>query len=586
MKWAYGVTTVLERFTDLLPRTLTSLALAGFENPRLFVDGITHIPQQYKELQQYHATFHYPKVRLFGNWIMSLWELYVREPTADRYAIFQDDFVTYKNLRQYLERCDYPRHGYWNLYTFPQNEKQYRGWYLSNQLGKGAVGLVFNNEAARLLLKHDHMVDRPLDANRGWRKVDGGIVSAFRKMGWQEWVHNPSLVQHTGAKSTIGNDGQEQASTFAGEGFDALTLLDTPPSAYAAKPTAGRHNRIGLVGFHCPTGLGELNRQIAAYTEINTWLVRPHSRYVTSPKPDNVDLIVCKTGQTSKVEQFVKSVDTICFAEQPYYDELVTLAKRHGKRLVCVPMQEWLPPGAKGWPQSVDLFICPTKQCYDQFYKILPCAYFPWPVDTQRFKYVQRTTCNHFLYIGGHGGWGGRKGVDMVKRAKELWPAMPLIVCCQENQDWPDGTKLLPPQVSNADLYSRGDVLLCPHSVDGLGLEPMEAMACGMPVVTTDGLPWNEIPAIGKIAATIEKRRVRRPVDWYIPSPESLVAICKDLLNTDISNPSLEARNWAESRSWHEHVGEFTRLIREGKPSQAAKASQEEAKIDQATATC
>ena len=40
MKWAYGITTVPSRRENLFERTLQSLAVAGFDNPRLFVDGV------------------------------------------------------------------------------------------------------------------------------------------------------------------------------------------------------------------------------------------------------------------------------------------------------------------------------------------------------------------------------------------------------------------------------------------------------------------------------------------------------------------------------------------------------------------
>lgn len=567
MKWAYGVTTVPDRFPDLLPRTLASLAQAGFDSPRLFVDGTLSIPNEYRDLCQYAASFRYPKVRTFGNWVLSLWELYLRDPTADRYAIFQDDFVTYKNLRQYLEQCSYPKHGYWNLYTFPVNEKQFSGWYLSNQNGLGAVGLVMNNEAARTLLASQHMVDRPLDPNRGWRAIDGGIVASFRKAGWQEWVHNPSLVQHTGDISSMGNGWQEKANTFKGEDYNALELIEQPITSTVNK---GGPNRIGLVGYNCNTGLGELNRQIATYSEIDIWFVKPHPRYPTNTPHPSVETMSCPMGRVDKLERFLRAVDTVVFCEQPYYTDIIDLAKKHGKRIVCVPMMEWMPPGARGWPQKVDLFICPTMHCYEQFAHVVPCVHFPWPVDTDRFKFKERKVCNRFLYLGGHGGWEGRKGVEVMQEAKKLWPEMPLVVRCQENSSgWPNGTEILPPTASNFDLYSEGDILIVPHSVDGLGLEPMEAMSCGLPVISTDGLPWNEIPAIAKIKAGSRNGKVRRPVTWYLPSALSIVEVCKSLLGQDISAKSAAARQWAESREWASLASKFDSLVRYG--SAAAK---------------
>lgn len=566
MKWSYGVTTVPSRFKDLLPRTLKSLAGAGFENPRLFIDGCKpeDIPQA---LRRYEITSHFPNLRTFGNWMTALWELYAREPKAERYAIFQDDFVTYKNLRQYLEDCDYPKRGYWNLYTFPQNEKNTSGWYLSNQLGKGAVALVFNNEAVRTILQSQHMVNRPLDPKRGWQTIDGGIVTGFKQAGWQEWVHNPSLVLHTGEVSSMGHKPYEDTNIFKGEEFDALNLIRTP--TVKINPVPRSRERIGIVGYNCNTGLGELNRQFAQYADASLWLVKPHPNVLTNPAHDNVDTMVCPQGNPNTIKKFCDRVDTILFAEQPYYNELIDIAKTLKKRLVCVPMMEWMPPGAKGWPQFVDLFICPTHHCYEQFQHVVPCVEFPWPIDTQRFSFKQRgPTCESFLYIAGHGGFKGRKGIDVVLAALKLWPEFPLTVISQVKEKWPKlpNLQVIPAAETNSDLYADCDVLVYPPSVDGLGLQPMEAMACGMPVISTNGLPWNEIPAIGKIAARQTRRTVRRPVDWYIPDAQSLVDNCKRLLGQDIAEESLRCRQWAEARSWDNLASDFASIVRTGNP--------------------
>lgn len=244
LKWSYGVTTVKLRKDDLLPRTLKSLSNAGFPNPRLFVDGDT----DWRAWKNHFTTLEITcrdKILTHGNWVLSAYELFIREPNADLYAIFQDDFITYKNLRSYLESCKYPdgntskaenvHRGYWNLYTFPENQKlipmagrtgrQAYGWFPSNQRGKGAVALVFNRECLLALLQSPHMMERPMSATRGWKAVDGGIVTGLRKAGWMEYVHNPSLVQHTGKVSSMRNKEHELAKSYQGEGYDALEIL-------------------------------------------------------------------------------------------------------------------------------------------------------------------------------------------------------------------------------------------------------------------------------------------------------------------------------------------------------------------------
>lgn len=233
MRWTIGLTTVPSRQATLLTRTLASLQLAGFTGlaaPRLFVDGAS----TGYEGMGLPVTYRDPLIRTFGNWLLGLNELYIREPTADRYAMFQDDFVTYTHLREYLESWPMPEKGYWNLYTFPCNQdrcpkdargQRGQGWFESDQLGRGAVALVFNQQAVKLLLRSQHMIDRPLDPQRGWRSIDGGISSAFKKEGWTEYVHNPSLVQHIGLESSMGNKSHPLAPSFRGEEYDARNLF-------------------------------------------------------------------------------------------------------------------------------------------------------------------------------------------------------------------------------------------------------------------------------------------------------------------------------------------------------------------------
>ena len=236
IRWVYGVTTVKERLHTLLPRTLESLKAAGFDLPRLFVDDdcdCSHLTAE--------VTVRSPRIRTFGNWALGLMELLVRHPEADRYAMFQDDFVTYRNLRQYLESVPYPEKGYQNLYTFPSNQELAQGkigFYEARELesgyvyhgkkqqtGRGAVALVFSKEAVTTLLSEPHFVTKPLDVHNPWKRVDGCVVTAMNKAGWREYVHNPSLVQHTGKESSMENPQHLQATSFRRGDFDALDLL-------------------------------------------------------------------------------------------------------------------------------------------------------------------------------------------------------------------------------------------------------------------------------------------------------------------------------------------------------------------------
>ena len=232
IRWAYGVTTTLQRIDELLPQTLSSLQEAGFAKPHLHVDGDADGQRWMSKFDISSITMHYPSIRTFGSWETLLRVLFFREPNADRYAIFQDDLLAIRNLRQYLEKCEYKEKTYWNCYSFPSNEKLAlkqesftTGWYDSNQQGKGAVGLVFSREAVLDLTATRYMAERPMSAVRGHKSVDGGIVSALKEIGYKELCHRPSLLQHTGMVSSMGNRPQPQAPSFPGQNFDALSLL-------------------------------------------------------------------------------------------------------------------------------------------------------------------------------------------------------------------------------------------------------------------------------------------------------------------------------------------------------------------------
>ena len=631
MLWSYGMTCVPSRLNTTALKTLRALTAAGFESPRLFVDGPGGIPEPYCHLE---VTQHVPRLRTFGNWVTAAWELYIRSPRADRYAIFQDDFVTYQNLRLYLEKSPYPKNSYLNLYVYPSkhNDKERDiGWFEAEQKGLGAVALVFDNRSMRQLLQAMHLVDRPFNAygtKKEYKSVDGAIVTALNKANIKEYCHNPSLVQHIGMQSSMGNGVHPQAKTFRGETYNALSLVpsikppeprkrkskpkktgskamsdydliypdpntpsvasntleeetavETPPTAEkpletpleASKPapketgtanTRKRRIKIGLLGYSCRSGLGELNRQIATYADIDTWYIKYHGRLQTVNPPPEVDPIFCK-GQVDerKLSYFVKSHDVIIFCETTYYRELVPLAKKHGTKLVWIPMQEWAPEDLKGWPQDVHLTLCPTKYCYEQFCDKVYSIHFPWPVDLARFAFKQRHKVEKFLFLNGNGGIKGRKGADVVSAAKKLWPEMPLIVQTQKSLDIP-GVEVLKEKDKNHSLYEQGDVLINPAKVDGIGLQRLEALCCGMPVISTDGQPWDESPTIGTIAATKSTMKIARKTDWFEPSPQSLVDVCKELLGKDISMESQEARTWAENHSWEDSAEYFNNLVR------------------------
>ncbi len=228
MNWICGVTTVHER-KAVFEETLRGVKKAGFPDPYYFRDDE-------------------PRLRPYGNWLVALLELWIRNPTADRYAVFQDDVLFYSGVREYLDSCAFPDFGYWNLYTaHVSNEDMLygkpNGWHESAlcdvnnktlQVGKGALALVFSREGVLTLLTQRHVYARMQDSDKGHLSIDGAVVHSMNMAGWKEYIHKPTLVQHMCVPTTIervNRAGQivrrkhVPAHTWKGEDFDARSLI-------------------------------------------------------------------------------------------------------------------------------------------------------------------------------------------------------------------------------------------------------------------------------------------------------------------------------------------------------------------------
>lgn len=239
--WAVGVTTVFER-SDIVLKTLHSLELAGFEKPRLFIDGIERA--SIAMLNSYKIATRYPKVGAFGNWILGLWELYLRNPTATRFAMFQDDILLCKNARQFVEKTAHSPKGYWSLYCSAHFEKRnecnvqigYTNRWLRSNLygegkfvGQGALALVFTKDAVEKILTSQLVFAKPQQSGNptvNTMNIDGVVYRAMKNAGFMEYVHVPSLVQHVGRDSTLKEKKPfVESTTFPGVDFDCLGLL-------------------------------------------------------------------------------------------------------------------------------------------------------------------------------------------------------------------------------------------------------------------------------------------------------------------------------------------------------------------------
>jgi len=225
MRWAVGLTTVPGRAATTLPRTLRSLAWAGFPSPHLFIDKCREEDWRGPGNRR---TFHEDWIGIFGNWWLGAWELFIRNPKSDRYVMCQDDVVFCRNVCRYLEMSPYPESGYQNLILYPDNAiyaNEGEWSRVGGRRGLGAQCLVFSHDAFFKLLTSEYLGSKPTWQNRH-DGIDGAISDAMLHAGWFECVHSPSLVCHIPGESAAKNRMQPETANFPGVEFDAMSLLN------------------------------------------------------------------------------------------------------------------------------------------------------------------------------------------------------------------------------------------------------------------------------------------------------------------------------------------------------------------------
>lgn len=151
-----------------------------------------------------------------------------------------------------------------------------------------------------------------------------------------------------------------------------------------------------------------------------------------------------------------------------------------------------------------DFLICNTKRHFSVFNKHKQCYYIPWGTDIDLYKFNENSSDQiRFFHSAG---MSNRKGTDVLIDAfidGELYRNSKLIIHTQipieklTNYSVDSlnehNISIIEKTVSAPGLYYMGDVYVYPTTLDGLGLTMYEALSSGLPVITTDCPPMNEV---------------------------------------------------------------------------------------------
>lgn len=158
---------------------------------------------------------------------------------------------------------------------------------------------------------------------------------------------------------------------------------------------------------------------------------------------------------------------------------------------------------------SYDFLICNTRRHYSAFEWHPQVFYVPWGTDTNLFcpKNNSSIKSSWVTFFHSCGVSPNRKGTDLVIKAfSQLNGSARLILHSQTNLKnfYPNLKELIGALEKNErlicyektiqapGLYHMGDVYVYPSRLDGIGLTIAEALACGLPVITTDCPPMSE----------------------------------------------------------------------------------------------
>ncbi|HEY2157754.1 MAG TPA: glycosyltransferase [Isosphaeraceae bacterium] len=562
--WAVGVITA-PRSVPTLHLTLRGLDAAGFGPVRIFAEPGSWIPP---EAGRHRVDLHPGRLGNFANFYNALTTLYRDNPGARCIALFQDDVVAAAGLKAWCEAELWPQGaGLVSLFTPRAHADDRAGWRLHSPgyyRVYGAQALAFRRDVLEAFLADPHA----LREVRSGRRADDAVLAAWAaRRGTPIAYHTPSLVQHIGMVSSLFKQGPDRR-VFA----DAVASVDRIASW---SPPPRSRGRVGLVGWNTRTGLGYQNHDLARHLGVDRWLVPPHP-YCPDPVDGDpgcgVDHIKGRI-EPDAIRDWLDGLDWVVFIERPYLPGLAHLARQMQVGVACVPNWEWLGPRLN-WLSYVDLMICPTRHTHAlaldwrrRYGFGWETRLVPWPVDTDRFRFIPRRRCERFVFANGWGGKPGRrldgsttsygrKGLELIVAAARAAPRLPFIVYSQHRKlpRLPRNIELRPAPDDNRRLYDDGDVCVQPSHFEGLGLQLLECQAAGMPLVTTDAPPMNEyrpLAAIPTVGTEVIQIHVEQPVASNLMGVADLMRILDGLLGSDIAEASRRARAFIErEHSW------------------------------------
>lgn len=263
-------------------------------------------------------------------------------------------------------------------------------------------------------------------------------------------------------------------------------------------------------------------------------------------------------------------IEVILFNEQRFWRPVITAKKAgvHVGAYVDYYTQMTVPLF-----YLYDFLFCNTKRHFSVFDKHKNAYYIPWGVDLEKFRpsKVKMTRPVTFLVSSG---WETPRGLDRrgsllaLSAFKTVTGPCRMIIYSQveskeKMSEWTseyENDKRIEFRFGTFEPFpfSEGDIYVYPSRLDGIGLSLPEALASGLPAITTNSSPMNEFVENNYNGFTVDVEKYLGRFDGYywpesICSIQSLSAAMQQYIDFPdlIKTHSLNARNYAcQKLSW------------------------------------
>lgn len=198
-KWAVGILTSARKSQTII-KTVKALEHAGWDAGIIFAE-----PQSYVNCgDNWDCVNRFRQIGIFGNWILGLYELFIRNIDADAFLMMQDDIIIAPNTRKYLESALWFTEGPHLVSLFGPNvadKDESNSWRSTSKYGGGPASLVMSHETVQEILS-SLIPLRYYGIKRKTSFDDLGIFSLASSKKWPVYYPKPSIGDHIGHQST------------------------------------------------------------------------------------------------------------------------------------------------------------------------------------------------------------------------------------------------------------------------------------------------------------------------------------------------------------------------------------------------